>query len=141
LSSAPWLGPNGGSDSNYSVNGETISSVHDGNSWVQYKAMLSTTNTSTTPKIYDVNIHTIAMGEAIYSKMGTTNRWISFTPPVDTNGCTVNWFYSLSNSPYSWVSTSETLTGSNDLWLRVTIIGTTDSNNLQIGDIGITYSE
>ena len=141
LTSAPWLGPGGTSDSNYSINGESISSVHDGNSWVQYKAMLSTNDITSTPKLYEVNIHTLAMGEIIYSKTGTNFSWVSFNPPSDTNGCTLNWFYSLSNSPYSWNSTSGTLNGSEDLWLRGVIVGTTDSNNFQFNNIEIFYAE
>lgn len=141
LASAPWMGPDGTSDSNYSLSTSDINSIHDGNSWVQYKAILSTSNNLVTPVLYDVNIHTIALGEAIYSKTGTAFTWISFGIPSDTNGCTLSWFYSLSNSPYNWVSTSGELSGSQDLWLRVLINGTIDSNNLQIGNFNLTYSE
>ena len=141
LTSAPWVGPDGTSDSNYTLSTSDINSIHDGNSWVQYKAILSTSDTLVTPKLYDINIHTLASGEAIYSKTGTAFTWVSFGLPSDTNGCTLSWFYSESNSPYNWVSTLGELSGSQDLWLRVLINGTIDSNNLQIGNFDLTYSE
>jgi hypothetical protein len=141
LTSAPWLGPNGNSDTYYSINGEDINSVHDGNSWVQYKAILTSLVNTKTPSLYDVNIHTLATGEAIYSKTGTQFGWLSFTPSIDANGCFVEWFYSLSNSPYNWISTSGELSGNQNLWIKVLIKGTNDSNNLRIGDFDLSYFE
>ncbi|MDD4251312.1 MAG: GLUG motif-containing protein [Candidatus ainarchaeum sp.] len=141
LDIAPWLGPDGTNETNYLVDGETINSIHDKNSWVQYKATLTTTNTSVTPTLYDINIHTIAIGEVIYAKLNSGFTWLSFNQSNDLNGCTVNWYYSLNNSPYAWESTSETLTGSDNLWIKAIINGTIDSNNLRIENISINYAE
>jgi hypothetical protein len=141
LSSAPWLGPDGTNNTYYYTSGTTVSSVHDGNSWINWKAILTTNDNTKTPIVNDVNIHALSMGEIIFSKTGTNYNWISFTPILDKNGCTVDWYYSLSNNPYTWNLTSSELSGVNDIWIKAQIIGTLDSNNIRISGLTLNYTE
>jgi len=141
LSSAPWLGPDGTNATYYDTNGEGVSSVHDFNSWVQWKANLSTNDNLVTPSIYSVNIVTKSIGEFVLSKQSTAYNWISFTPTQDTNGGTINWFYSISNSPYNWISSNGNLAGSNNIWIKGVLIGSTDSSSPNVSAVSVNYTK
>ena len=56
LEVATWYGPTGTGD--YYTSSETaINSIHDGESWIQYKAILETTDPTVTPQLHDVTIN------------------------------------------------------------------------------------
>ena len=56
LSSATWYGPTSTSDY-YTSSGTTINSILNGGQYVQYKALLSTTNTLATPTLADITVN------------------------------------------------------------------------------------
>lgn len=60
--SGPWeyLGPDGTNATYYTVPGTTISSVHDNNQYVKYKAYLSTIDNKDTPVLTLVNINYVS---------------------------------------------------------------------------------
>ena len=49
-----FLGVDGTHESFYEVSGQTLSAVHNGDRWIQYKVFLSTTDPSKTPYLLDV---------------------------------------------------------------------------------------
>ncbi len=55
-----YLGPDGTAATYYTVPGTTISSVHNGNQYVRYKAYLSTTNTAITPVITSLIVNYVS---------------------------------------------------------------------------------
>jgi prepilin-type N-terminal cleavage/methylation domain-containing protein len=59
---ATWnfLGPDGTSNTYYTVPGSTISSQLDGKRYVRYKAFLSTTNTAVTPTLSSISVNYVS---------------------------------------------------------------------------------
>ena len=57
LSSATWYGPTGTSDYYSTSTGQNINSTHDGDSWFQYKAFLSSTEGVTIPVLDDITVN------------------------------------------------------------------------------------
>ena len=55
LSSTSWYGPTGTSDF-YTTSGTAINSIQNGDRWVQYRAILDTSDTSVTPTLHDLTI-------------------------------------------------------------------------------------
>ena len=56
LASSTWYGPTGTGDF-YTTSGTTINSIHNGDQWVQYRAILETSDTSVTPTLHDLTIN------------------------------------------------------------------------------------
>ncbi len=55
-----YLGPDGTSSTYYTVSGTSISSAHDNNRYVRYKAFLSTTNNKKTPVLTSISINYVS---------------------------------------------------------------------------------
>lgn len=55
-----YLGPDGTANTYYTVSGTTISSNHDNNRYVRYKAFLSTTNDKKTPILTDLTMNYVS---------------------------------------------------------------------------------
>ncbi len=51
-----YIGPDGTNSSFYTVNNNTISSVHNGGRYIRYKLILSTENNTVTPSVSDISI-------------------------------------------------------------------------------------
>jgi hypothetical protein len=143
LNTAAWHGPTT-TDDNYSISGQTINSVHDGNSWVQWKAILTTNNSSTTPTLTDINIQTknkVDSNAIFVVGDGSTHTWDTVTTTEVTPGDTsVSWFYS-TTSPYTWQALSGAIS-QNSAYLYLRALMTTDENNnsAQISEIEVVYN-
>ncbi|MBI5421096.1 MAG: DUF2341 domain-containing protein, partial [Parcubacteria group bacterium] len=81
LSSATAYGPTGTGDF-YTSSGTSINSVHNGDTWVQYIATLTTTDTSTSPTLSDTSV-----GYALASKTYTSPTTIG---TITVNNLTIN---------------------------------------------------
>lgn len=55
LDAAPWYGPTGQADS-YTVSHVGVNSIHDGDRWVQYAAVLATNNPTQTPILNSIKL-------------------------------------------------------------------------------------
>lgn len=55
-----YLGPDGTTNTYYTVPGTTMSSIHNNNRYVRYKAYVTTTDTSKTPVLTSVNVNYIS---------------------------------------------------------------------------------
>jgi hypothetical protein len=55
-----YLGPDGTNSTYYTVSGTSISSAHDNNRYVRYKAFLSTTNNKKTPVLTSLSINYVS---------------------------------------------------------------------------------
>ncbi len=120
LDTAPWLGPDGTGSTYYTTNNQRISLVHGNVKWAQWKAYLSTTISSVTPKVFSVEL---IVGNKIESLAnfivgdGTRTRWTSFTPKQYLNGGDVNWYY------YTYNAGESCTLGSS--WNTLTLVGDT----------------
>ncbi len=80
LSSTTWYGPTSTGDYYTTNAGENINSVHDNDRWIQYKAYLSTTDTSNTSSFNDITINYQyqgypTTGEISGSESGLVGLW------------------------------------------------------------------
>jgi 6-phosphogluconolactonase (cycloisomerase 2 family) len=95
LSIADWYGPTG-TDDYYTISGQTINSIHDGDRWIQYKAYFETEDPFATPMLSDITInyaHSYALSGSLtsspYDTFVSTNAlvglsWIESVPSAST---------------------------------------------------------
>jgi len=144
LQDANWFGPTS-IDDNYSASGMVINSVHDGNSWVQWRAYFNTADTSKTPTLNDVNVlvRNKVDGNAVFVVgSGVTKQWESFTPTQVVNGGSLSWFYCLSAGCTSWTATTGTLSGSSSsLYLRCLMSPSATNASPSISNLSVTYKQ
>ncbi len=150
LDNSPWLGPSGttASDDNYSTSGTAISGVHDGNSWVQWKAFLSTASATSTPIVFDVNImvrNKVDSNAVFVLEKGVQYNWLSLVPTQALNGGTINWYYCLTQNCASWIllgpsggSIGQT---NQNLYLLATMHPDENNNSPQISEVLVHYSK
>ncbi len=144
LDSATWYGPTSTSDY-YTTTGTTINSVHDGNSWVQWKGYLSG-NGSATPTITDVNILTtnhIDSNAIFVGGSGTSRTWSTYSISQTLNSGSISWFYCTSWPCSSWTSlesTSGSLSGTSAyIYFRGLMSASSTNNSPSITQITINY--
>jgi hypothetical protein len=77
-----FVGPNGSNKKYYTNRDEAIWSGHDGDRWVQYKVLLSTSNQSITPVLKDVTIFYNLFPEQPIPITPENNSWINENIPV-----------------------------------------------------------
>jgi len=70
-----FLGPDGTTSTFYTTSGQTINPIHTGHRYIRYKAILETTNNTSTPSLNDITIN--------YQYFPTSSFLIS--NPIDTN--------------------------------------------------------
>jgi hypothetical protein len=70
-----FLGPDGTNSTFYTISGQTINPIHTGHRYIRYKAILETTNNTSTPSLNDITIN--------YQYFPTSSFLIS--NPIDTN--------------------------------------------------------
>ncbi|MCK5560497.1 MAG: hypothetical protein KAJ51_07890, partial [Thermoplasmata archaeon] len=82
LLSKSFVGPDGNTGTYYTTSGASIYSGHSGDSWIQYKAYLSTTNSSVTPILEDVTIYYNRIPGAPTLAGPTNDVWINDNTPL-----------------------------------------------------------
>ncbi|MFA5125766.1 MAG: hypothetical protein WC462_02060 [archaeon] len=103
LDTATWLGPDGTGETYYTTTNQEISSVHGNPIWAQWKAYLSTTVSTLTPKLTAVDLVVKnKVDETSWATFitgnGTSTVWSAFTPVQYLNGGNIDWYYSAYNS-------------------------------------------
>jgi hypothetical protein len=86
LDSAVFSGPDGNTDTYYTSAGQSIWTGHEGDSWVQYKAILTTSDLTKTPTLEDVTI--------IFNNLPSTTLVTPIDKTLTTNNQpTFTWYY------------------------------------------------
>ncbi len=74
-----YVGPDGTASSYYTISGTNISSVHDNNQYVRYKAYLSTADDKITPVLTTLNVNYVAgcfsPGQSMFSSLTSGNNY------------------------------------------------------------------
>ena len=78
LSSATWYGPTSTSDY-YTTSGTAINAVHNGNRWLQYKAVLATDDSANLPALNSVSIGYSAADKTFSSNASIGGDGITYT--------------------------------------------------------------
>ena len=81
----PWdfVGPSGGSDTYFTAPGQSLSSAHDGDRYLRYRAFLETDDTSVTPNVSDVRFSfstdCTPVGQAYISNLNSSPYDVTIT--------------------------------------------------------------
>ena len=74
-----YIGPDGTAATYYTVPGTSLNSVHDNNRYIRYKAFLSTTASSRTPVLSNININYVAgcfsPGQTMFPSLTAGTGW------------------------------------------------------------------
>jgi hypothetical protein len=62
LDKKSFVGPDGNVQSFYTISGQPLSSMHNGDNWMQYKVWLNTSDSTLTPILQDINISVLVTG-------------------------------------------------------------------------------
>ncbi len=74
-----YVGPDGTASTYYTVSGSNVSSAHDNNQYIRYKAYLSTTDDKNTPVLTGLNLNYVAgcfsPGQSMFSSLTSGNNY------------------------------------------------------------------
>ena len=88
----PFVGPDGTAQSFYEIPGQSLSSIHFGNNWMQYKVYLNTSDSTLTPILQEVSISALLTGiddKSILSENQIFNFCLKQNYPNPYNNSTV----------------------------------------------------
>ncbi len=142
LSSEDWVGPNDSTSEYYnSTSTKAITTAHDFDSWMQWRAKLYTNDEIITPTIYYADVNTVGIGSVIWYGLSDGAQWSSFDyNVVSTNGGSVDWFYGPSTTG-PWTATSMLLSGQNVIGIKAVASASIDANTPNISpDLNVSYS-
>lgn len=78
-----YVGPSGSSGTYYTVSGQPLASVHDGDRYIRYRVYLQTANTSVTPNLSDVRLSFATactpVGQAYISNLNSSSYTVTIT--------------------------------------------------------------
>lgn len=81
-----FIGPDGTANTYYTVPGQTVSSLHNGDRYLRYKVILSTENSSKTPNISDISVTYVSTcsppGQAFFTGLSSA----TYTLQVSLDG-------------------------------------------------------